>query len=177
MGYYDDNSGADYTGDDYSGDDMNGDGDDEVLGAVRSRRAQKPQLSGRPRAPKKLRGYVGMGSVTFNATSGTLLPMVIEPQRGFRPERLVIDRFDGSAVTAPISARVNRITIGDQPQSPSDEQPAPISMFRADATFSGIDFDKATTGMKIRIELSVSAAPAGTELIRLEAGFYGDMLR
>ena len=89
----------------------------------------------------------------------------------------MIDRADGSAVTTPLSCRVNNIFIGDLPQSPSVEQPAPISMFRADATFSGIDFNKATPGQKIRVELSISAAPAGTEIVRLEAGFYGDMMR
>jgi hypothetical protein len=178
MGYddmgYDDGLGEDYVGEDYVG-------DDEVMGAVaRGRRLAKargPQLKGASRAPIKLRGYIGLGFVTFTSVSGTVLVMTVEPQRSFRPERLVIDRADGSSVTTPLSARVNNIFIGDQPQSPSVEQPAPISMFRADATFSGIDFNKCIPGQKIRVELSISAAPAGTEVVRLEAGFYGDMMR
>lgn len=171
---YDDGLGEEYVGYD------DGMGDEEVLGAVRRPRVAKargPQLVGKTRPPIKLRGYIGLGFVTFTSTSGTQLTMTVEPQRTFRPERLVIDRADGSAVTAPLSARVNNIFIGDLPQSPSVEQPAPISMFRADATFSGIDFNKCDPGQKIRVELSISAAPAGTELVRLEAGFYGDMMR
>jgi hypothetical protein len=50
-------------------------------------------------------------------------------------------------------------------------------MFRADATVSGIDFDKAIPGQKISLQLSVSAAPAVGESVTLSCGFYGDMLR
>jgi hypothetical protein len=72
---------------------------------------------------------------------------------------------------------VNNIFIGDQPQSPSVEQPAPTEMFARDTTEAGIDFDKCIPGQKITIQFSVSAAPTGTEVIVLSMGFYGDMLR
>lgn len=173
---------GDFVGDDFVGE------DEEMLGAVRrpvqiARRgggqmvAMKPQLRGAASAPKKLRGYIGVGEVTFNSTNGASATLVIEPQRAFRPERLVISRRDGSAVTAGISARVNAIYVGDQPQSPSVEQPAPTEMFQPDATFSGIDFDKCLPGQKIQISLSASSTPAGTEFLKLTLGFYGDMLR
>lgn len=176
---------TDYVGydeDDAVGDDFVGADDAEILGAVRrarasQQRAQKPQLRAPERPPTKLRGYLGMGTATFNSTSGTLLSVTVEPQRGFRPERLIIDRTDGSTATAAIAARVNAIFIGDQPQSPSIEQPAPIALFRADATVSGVDFDKCIPGQKITIQYSVSAAPTGTEVVTLSSGFYGDMLR
>lgn len=170
-------------------DDLEGDeyvGDDEILGAARRRpargggramQARKPQLEAAERPPRKLRGYLGMGDATFTSASGTLLSMTVEPQRSFRPERLIIDRVDGSAATAGIAARVNSIFIGDQPQSPSVEQAAPIAMFAANATVSGVDFDKCIPGQKIVLQVSVTAAPTGTELVRLSAGFYGDMLR
>lgn len=183
VGYDDALRGGD---DDVGGDDYVGADDAEILGAIRAvrnrgqgqtRRAMKPQLRGEPGPVKKLRGYLGMGTAVFTSVSGTLLTAQVEPQRTFRPERLIIDRTDGSAATAGISASVAAIFIGDQPQSPSVEQAAPIAMFRADATVSGIDFDKCIPGQKIVIQYTVSAAPTGTELITLASGFYGDMLR
>lgn len=176
-------SGQDDVGEDFVGEDFVG-GDEEMLGAVgRGRRrgalqvARKPVLRMQGRDPRKLRGYIGVGEVTFNSTNGATATLIIEPQRSFRPERLVISRRDGSTVTASISARVNAIYVGDQPQSPSVEQPAPTEMFAPDATFSGIDFDECTPGMKIQINLSASSAPTGTEFTKLTLGFYGDMLR
>jgi len=103
--------------------------------------------------------------------------LIVEPQRAFRPERLIISRRDGSSATAGTGARVNGIFIGDQPQSPSIEQPAPTEMFQPDATVSGIDFDVCVPGQKIQLQLSVTALPTGTEFIRLSCGMYGDMMR
>src|SRR5688572_8430321 len=120
----DDYTGYDDMGDDYTGYDDMGAAIARTVKRAGSRVAGPPQLSARPRPPMKLRAYLGMGSVLLNSTTGALGVMTVEPQRAFRPERLVIDRFDGSAVTGPISTRVNNIFIGDRPQSPSVEQPA-----------------------------------------------------
>jgi len=167
----------DYVGYDNLGDDYVGDDDQEILGAVAPRRATKPVLVGRPSVPRKLRGYIGLGDALFNSTTLTLLTLIVEPQRAFRPERLIISRRDGSSATAGTGARVNGIFIGDQPQSPSIEQPAPTEMFQPDATVSGIDFDVCVPGQKIQLQLSVTALPTGTEFIRLSCGMYGDMMR
>lgn len=164
------------------GDDFVGADDAEILGAVRrargrAQRAQKPQLRAAEAPPKKLRGYLGMGAAVFTNAAGTLLATTVEPQRTFRPERLIIERTNSSAAVAGISARVNAIFIGDQPQSPSVEQPATIAGFRADATVSGIDFDKCIPGQKITIQFSVSSLVPVGETVLVEAMFYGDMLR
>jgi len=182
----------DYVGEDFIGQAS----DEEILGAIRrgavavvpaaraaglarpAQAVQGPMLAaGRQTPPQRLRGFLGLGTVTFNSASGTLLALTVEPQREWRAERLIISRRDGSTATAGIAARLNNVFIGDQPQSPSIEQPAPTEMFAADATVSGIDFDTCLPGQKIRLELSVSAAPTGTELITLSCGMYGDMLR
>jgi len=174
---------ADYVGYDdalHGDDDYTGADDAEILGAVkRVMAARKPQLQAAAAPPKKLRGYIGVGEAVFNSSTptGTTIALIVEPQRSFRPERLIIDRVDGSSATSGIRSRVASIFVGDQPQSPSVEQPAPTAMFRADATVSGIDFDKAVPGQKIQLTLSVSALPTGTEVVTLSCGFYGDMLR
>lgn len=167
---YDDMGEEDYTG-----------ADEEILGAVAQRRvvtvAKPPQLRAAPRAPYKLRGYLGLGSVLFvngGATTGTL---IVEPQRGFRPERLVIARVNVGAASPGLACLVTGIFIGDMPQSPSIEQGAPTEMFSPDATVSGIDFNKCSPGQKIQVNLSISAAPAAAETVRLSLGMYGDMLR
>jgi hypothetical protein len=180
-----DYTGTDDIGEDFVGEDFVG-AEEEMLGAVARRPQRRRQLMvGKPQLRmqqpaqqvRKIRGYIGVGEVTFNSTNGNTASLVIEPQRGFRPERLVISRRDGSTATAGTSARVNGIFIGDQPQSPSIEQPAPTEMFAQDATFSGIDFDPALPGQKIQINLSASVTPTGTEFVKLTLGFYGDMLR
>lgn len=156
-------------------------GEDEILGAVARRGgrqpARKPQLQAASAPPKKLRGYLGLGNATFINGGPTQLTLTVEPQRSFRPERLIIDRTNVGAASPTLFANVVNIFVGDQPQSPSVEQPAPIAMFRADATVSGIDFDKAIPGQKIALQLSISAAPAVGETVTLSCGFYGDMLR
>lgn len=176
---------ADYTGyDDDMGDDANGDytgaSDEEILGAVRGGRvmvARKPQLVAAPRPVYKLRAYLGLGTVVFANGGPTLATIIVEPQRGFRPERLIIARKDIGAAAPGLQAFVQAIFIGDMPQSPSQEQPAPTEMFAPDATVAGIDFNKCKTGQKIQLNLSISAAPAAGETVRLSCGFYGDMLR
>jgi len=190
---YDDYVGNDYVGDDFVGDDFVGDdgGQGEILGAVARKpvqiarrgapmqrmQARPPQLSAQSRPPQKLRGYIGIGVARFNSTNGALATLVIEPQRQFRPERLIIARRDGSTVTNSIGTFVNAIYIGDQPQSPSVEQPAPTEMFQPDSTYSGVDFNTCLPGQKIQIMLSASSTPTGTEQIILSLGFYGDMMR
>lgn len=176
---------ADYVGFDdalHGDDDYVGADDAEILGAVRRARgramaAQRPQLMAAAAPPKKLRGYLGLGNATFVNGGVTTLTLTVEPQRSFRPERLIIDRTNVGAASPNLTCNVQSIFIGDQPQSPSVEQPAPIAMFRADATVSGIDFDKAVPGQKIQVTLTISAAPAVGETVTLSCGFYGDMLR
>lgn len=172
---------AEYVGYDdalHGEDDFTGADDEEILGAVRrAMTARKPQLRAAAAPPKKLRGYLGMGNATFINGGPTQLSLIVEPQRAFRPERLIIDRTNVGVLSPNLVANVVNIFVGDQPQSPSVEQPAPIAMFRADATVSGIDFDKAIPGQKIAIQLSLNAAPAVGETVTLSCGFYGDMLR
>lgn len=169
TGYDDMNGEEDYTGD-----------DEEILGAVSRSRvlvAKRPQLKGATRPPYKLRGYLGIGSVLFINGGATAASLIVEPQRGFRPERLIIARFNVGAASPALSCTVTGIFIGDMPQSPSIEQGAPTEMFSADATVSGIDFNKCSPGQKIQVNLAISAAPAAAETVRLALGMYGDMLR
>ena len=165
---------ADYMGNDDMGDDEMG--DDEILGAV-ARRARKAQLVGRNRAPVKVRGFLGLGEARFIAGGPTSITLEVEPQRAFRGERLVIARRESGGVTVASSTRVQSIFIGDKPQSPSIQQPAPTEMFSPDATESGVDFDKAVPGVKILVTLTLTGvALAGAEFVSLNCGMYGDML-
>jgi hypothetical protein len=165
---YDDMGEEDYTG-----------ADEEILGAVAKRRvvAVPQKLVGQTRAPYKLRGYLGLGSALFVNGGATTATLIVEPQRGFRPERLVIARVNVGAASPGLACLVMGIFIGDMPQSPSIEQGAPTEMFSPDATVSGIDFNKCSPGQKIQVNLSISAAPAAAETVRLSLGMYGDMLR
>lgn len=167
---------------------MAGVDDDEILGAVRSRRARAPQqqraLPARPpgiatqqKPPARLRGYLGLGSVTFAAAAATAQSLSVEPQRAFRPERLVIVRKDSSAAAAALLTTVTSVFVGDQPQSPSVAQGAPTEMFAPDVTVSGVDFNVAKPGVQIQLNLAISAAPAGADTVILACGMYGVMVR
>lgn len=175
---------ADYVGYDVvSGEDEDfvGADDAEILGAVRRstgrKRALPPQLAAAPRAPSMLRGFLGLGRVTFVNGGATTASLIVEPQRGFRPERLVISRFNVGAASPALACTVTGIFIGDLPQTPSIEQGAPTEMFSNDATVSNVDFDIATPGMKIQLNLAISAAPAAAETVTLSCGMYGSMMR
>lgn len=184
----------DYMGaDDYTGYDDDGLGDDdEVLGAVARRTAMVRAMRGgqggarraapppvRANAPRMAleRTYMGLNRLTFTNLTATSQNTIVEPQRMFRAERLVISRrsLDDPA-NLGIQAVV-RVSIADKNQSPTLEVDAPTEMFAPDATQSHIDFSPCKEGQKVQITISLSAAPLAGDDLFFTCGFYGAIIR
>lgn len=164
----------------------------DILGAVsraltRRRTAGRPATSsnvyskppletggGQPDA--KLRSYVGFGVVAWGAADAADKVCTIEPQESFRGERLVIATLATGGAAAGLTV-LRRIDVGTLPQSPSVEQPAPASMFAADATYAGLDLQIAHRGMKIAITLGQTAAPGSGIGVTAAVGMYGEWIR
>ena len=69
------------------------------------------------------------------------------------------------------------LTVSGMPQTPNPTQPAPAGMFSADATYSMLDLQIATSGTSINLTVQVSAAPASGESVSVSAGLYGEWIR
>jgi hypothetical protein len=122
----------------------------------------------------KLRAPLGIGFHTFTAL-GTF-KFIVEPQEGFRGERLIVDvEKDGGAGVATL---VNSIIVGSLPQTPSTEFGIPAVMFRADATDANMSWQICPAGTKIIIEVElVGAAIAEGDSVTVSLGVYGEWVR
>jgi hypothetical protein len=160
-------------------------GDDEVGAAVRQlvRRGgprmpfKRPPLPAAPAQPNdaELRSYMGLGVVTFAIGDAADKTVIVEPQESFRGERLVAD-VGVVGVTNTVIPLLRGLFIGTMPQTPSVEQPAPLSMFRPDATSAELDLQVAYRGTKIQVTVGVSAAPVGAAVV-VALGLYGKWIR
>ena len=127
-------------------------------------------------ADARLRSYVGFGVVSWGAAVTADQTATIEPQESFRGERLVVATSAAGGTPAGITL-LRRIDVGTMPQSPSVEQPAPASMFSADATHANLDLQIAHRGTKIAVTLGQSAAPGAGVTVTAAIGMYGEWIR
>lgn len=136
----------------------------------------RPPLPATPQHPTAMiRSFVGMGFATWTGADGADKVLSIEPQEKFRGERMVIDVLASAAAAGIVLVRL--LQVGVQPQQPDTEAPAPASMFARDVTYSHLDLQVASPGIKMTLTLAVTAAPGGTETITAAVGFYGEWIR
>ena len=117
---------------------------------------------------------LGLGSVTFTATSGTLLSLSGQPQKAFLPKRLILDvSRTGTSATGLVT--VNRIDIGaDSMQvSAGGVGGLPAAMFANVGVDLNIEFAPATPGILINVQLNISAAPTMTDTVVVSGGMLG----
>lgn len=167
-------------------------GEDDLVGAIRAVLARgrgggalarrvysKPPLAPTEIRPdSKLRSYMGVGSVSYGAAEIGLKTATVEPQESFRGERLVIEPFATGGVDAGLATMtLQQITVGTQPQSPSVEFGAPIAMFRADATYAGLDLQIAYRGTKLAVSINRTTAPGAGVTAGVNIGLYGEWIR
>lgn len=155
--------------------------DDMVLGAKRQVTVAKgvkgPQWLGRmrsfaPGAPaiSEKRVPFGLGSLTFGAATGTALSLTAQPQAAIRPERLVVDiARTGASATAAVT--VTELKIGPRSQLPGGAA-VPATMFGATVQDGILALDPCEPGITVQINVSVSAAPAGADVIVVACGFF-----
>jgi hypothetical protein len=153
-----------------------------VASSAQGRIFKRPPLPSTPFQPTEaeLRSYMGIGfqALGNNAAGVTLIgtPLLVEPQESFRGERLILDVT--STGTPVGNAALQRIEVGTMPQSPSVEQPAPATMFRADATYSQLDLQVAFRATKFQLTLENVNGPTGAgNFFNYAAGIFGAWIR
>lgn len=116
---------------------------------------------------------LGLGSVTFTATSGTILNLQGQPQKAFLPKRLILDSSRTAGATGLVT--VNRIDVGaDSMQtSAGGVGGLPIAMFANVGVDLNVDWAPATPGILINIQLVISVAPGGTDTVTVSGGMLG----
>ncbi len=128
-------------------------------------------------APATIRAYCGLGTLQWAGTDEADKTLEVEPQQSFRGERLVITARYSSGATARLVTINRALTVAGLPQTPAPEQEAPIEMFAAEVTYSGLDLQIATSGTKISIGFRIDDAPGSGETVTVSAGLYGEWIR
>lgn len=145
------------------------------VGKFRLRRRKKVQW-GRIGAPSRGLNLqpLGLGTVTFNVTSGLILNLTGSPQRMFRGQRLVVDLSrTGTTATGLIS--VTRIDVGVDNQMVST-QGVPAAMYGATAIDTNVRFDDCGPGISVTVQVTNTVAPGGTDRIDVAGAVQGTTL-
>lgn len=148
----------------------------DVVGAYRA-----PRSMGRPALrPGQQRGNwnalqpLGIGAVTFTATSGTSLTASQQVQKLFHPKRLIID-IARTGVSATGLVTVTAINVGadNQLATAGSTGPIPSSMFANVGVDLNLNFAPATPGITISIAMQISTAPTTTDTVSCSLGMLG----
>lgn len=107
---------------------------------------------------------LGFPVFTFGAATGTTITQIARPQKPFKGSRLVIDvARTGATATGLVS--VADLSIGARPVLVNRAQPIPAAAFAPTAFGIELLMDTATPGVDITLTLSISAAPAMTDVV------------
>jgi hypothetical protein len=126
-----------------------------------------------------IHAYMGMGAGVFASTgpTGNLPTFSAEPQSAFIGNRLIIAaRYTTGAAGLQVTI-TNPLTVSGMPQTPAPSIAAPIEMFDAQATYSALDLQIATSATQITIGFTVSATPTTGDTVAVSAGLYGQWVR
>jgi hypothetical protein len=126
-----------------------------------------------------IHAYMGLGAGTFASTgpSGDLPNFSAEPQSAFIGNRLIIAaRYTTGAAGLQVTI-TNPLTVSGMPQTPAPAIAAPIEMFDAQATYSALDLQIATSATQISIGFTVSATPGTGDTVNVSGGLYGQWVR
>jgi hypothetical protein len=150
-------------------------GDPDVLGALAKARGRRMVLPG-VQNPGERRQPLGLGSVTFVNAGATTQTLTVNPQAPYRGKRLVLTRFNVGAASPNLSVTLTDFRIANVPQTLSSTA-IPVSAFAADAVDTYIDLDSSAPGVEYFVEFTISAAPAASETVRIDAALFGAALR
>ena len=117
---------------------------------------------------------LGLGTITFNLTSGLILNLVGSPQRMFRGQRLVLD-ITRTGATATGLVSVARMDIGVDNQMIST-QGVPAAAYGATAVDTNVRFDDCGPGITVTVQCTISAGPTGTDRVDVGGMIQGTSL-
>lgn len=105
------------------------------------------------------KSYLPMGAIAFIVGGLTSLPITVQPQKPFRPMRVV---FDFARSNAGGSANglltMTDLSVG-QNRQPAAAGAAPLGAFAPTAFDVDVDFDPANTSINVSAQVAISAAP------------------
>jgi len=154
-------------------------GDNDEVGAgkaapYRKRLPGPPASSQRGPGSQRLarkRTPLGLGSFTFDDSTGTDHEFEVEPQRDYQGERLIVSVVKTNALAT--SVVVKSILVGDISQMAS-RQAMPAEAFQPDAVGSELDLSLCKGGTKFIVEIQLTGAVLGsTDEIQVNVGLYG----
>lgn len=132
-----------------------------------------PNTPGVPSAGLRLMP-LGLGSATFTATSGLILSLTAQPQRPFKPQRLILD-ISRNGATATGAVTVLRADVGADNMlvSAGGVSPLPAAMFANVGVDLNVAWAPATPGIIIAVQLQLSTAPTMTDTVVVSGGMLG----
>lgn len=137
-------------------------------------------VGGRRLPPGQARGNwnalqpLGIGAVTFTASSGTALTASQQVQKLFHPKRLIIDvARTGTSSTGLITVTAINVGADNQLATAGSTGPIPVSMFANVGVDLNLNFAPATPGITISVALQTSAAPTSSDTIACSIGMLG----
>jgi hypothetical protein len=120
------------------------------------------------------KSWTPMGSVIFAAASGTALPLTVQPQKPFRPTRMVFDTARTGA-TATGLVTLTDLSIG-QNRQPAAPGAAPLGAFAPNSFDVDVDLDPANTSINVRADLAISVAPGAADTVAVSGLLIGYMI-
>lgn len=117
---------------------------------------------------------LGIGAVTFTASSGVILAASQTAQKLFHPQRLIID-VARTGTTATGLVTVTRIDIGadNSLATSGGTGPIPVSMFANVGVDLNVNFSVATPGVSITVQMQISLAPSSSDTVACSVGMLG----
>lgn len=132
-----------------------------------------PQVPGAPAIGLRLQP-MGLGNVTFTATSGLTLPVSSRPQRPFKGKRLIIS-IARSGATATGLVTITSLDVGTNNQFVS-AAPIGADAFAAQAYDTNLELAACTTALDITAVLAISVAPTMTDTVACNATLIGEAI-
>lgn len=130
-----------------------------------------PGVPGAPEIGIKLQP-LGLGVVTFTATSGTALPATTRPQKPFKGKRLIVD-VARTGTTSTGLLTITSITIGVNNQFVSTGAVG-AGAFAAGAFDANVELSACSTALDITVNYALSAAPTTTDTVAVSTTLFGE---
>jgi hypothetical protein len=120
---------------------------------------------------------LGLGYVTFSATSGTILQLTGFPQKLFHPQRLILAvGRNGTTATGLVLVTAANIGADNQLVSAAGAGGIPSDNFLATGVDLNINWSIATPGIQVTVLLVISLAPSSTDTVTVAGSFNGSAL-
>jgi hypothetical protein len=135
------------------------------------------------RRPKRHRGHVslwkrlqplGLGFATFSATSGASLALTAQPQKLFKPKRLILDiARNGTSSTGAIVVTSINIGADNMLVTSGAVSPIPAAMFQNTGVDLNMQFSICTPGITVQVGLQCVTLPTSTDTIVVSGAMSG----